>query len=108
MSKSVVSAAPAAVVAPVAAPAAAPAPVMLVALTETGKTKTFRTGSQRDVWFTSLRAYEGKPVADWLTAVALKVPAQRAKENAKTPHKSGHGFLNRFKELGLVTLVPQK
>lgn len=94
--------------APVAAPVAAPAPVMLVALTDAGKAKSFRAGSQRDVWFTSLRAYEGKPVAEWLAAVALKVPAQRAKENAKTPHKSGHGFLNRFKELGLVELVPQK
>jgi hypothetical protein len=81
---------------------------MLVNITPAGMAHAFRNPSQRHTWFVSLQAYNGKPVADWLAAVAAQVPAQRVKENAKTPHKSGHGFLNRFKELGLVTLVPAK
>lgn len=85
-----------------------PAPAMLIAITELGKKHSFRAGSQRDLWFQSVLAYEGKPVADWLAHVATNVPKQRVKENAKTPHKSGAGFLGRFKELKLVQEVPAK
>ena len=64
----------------------------------------FRPGSQRDVWFRSLRQYEGKPLADWLAAVAVEVPMQRQKPDHKSSHKGGGGFLrdNRFED-GLIT-----
>ena len=81
---------------------AAPTEQVLVAFSEKGKTHQFRPGSQRDVWFQSLRAYEGKPLSDWLAHVAANIPAQRAKEGAKTPHKGGMGFLRRFALEGLL------
>jgi hypothetical protein len=86
-------------------PVAAVQPTKVLRLTEKGLAHTFRPGSQRAVWFASVVAADGEPVADWLAQVAKDLPAQRAKENAKTPHKSGHGFLGRFKELGLVQEV---
>jgi hypothetical protein len=87
---------------PVVAEAAAPTEQVLVAFSDKGKAHEFRAGSQRDVWFQSLRAYEGKPLNEWLVAVAEKIPAQRAKEGAKTPHKGGMGFLRRFALEGLL------
>lgn len=93
---------------PATEPKAEVAPVQIVRLTEAGKKHAFRENSQRDIWFRSLRAYEGKPVTEWLESVATKIPAQRKKEGAKTPHKSGWGFLGRFRELKLVELVAKK
>jgi hypothetical protein len=93
------------VVADATTPAKTPAAPRVLSLTEKGKAHVFKPGSQRAVWFATVVAADGKPVAEWLAQVAKDLPAQRAKENAKTPHKSGHGFLGRFKELGLVTEV---
>lgn len=84
------------------APAPAEQPVTLVAFSDKGLTHQFRPGSQRDVWYTSLRAYEGKPLADWLKAVAANPPMQRQKPDHKSPHKGGSGFLRRFGLLGLL------
>jgi len=78
------------------------ASVQLVVLSDKGKAHQFRPGSQRDVWYTSLRAYEGKPLADWLTAVAAEVPMQRQKPDHKSSHKGGGGFLRRFAREGLL------
>jgi hypothetical protein len=93
--------------APVAAPATAPvapapAKEILVAFSAKGKENPFRPGSQREIWFTSLKCYEGKPLADWLKAVAAQPPKQRVKENHKSPHKGGMGFLRRFQLEGLL------
>jgi len=89
------------------APAPAPkaeqaAPVQLVTLSAKGKVHQFRPGSQRDVWFRSLKGYEGKPLADWLAAVAKDIPMQRQKEGHKSSHKGGGGFLRRFAREGLL------
>lgn len=81
---------------------ATPVAPVLVQLSEKGMTHEFRAGSQRDVWFQSLKAYEGKPLADWLAEVAANVPKQRVKEGARTPHKGGMGFLRRFALEGLL------
>jgi len=75
---------------------------ILVAFSEKGKTHEFRANSQRDVWYRSLRAYEGLPLAAWLAEVATTVPAQRAKVGHKSPHKGGMGFLRRFALEGLL------
>jgi len=75
---------------------------ILVAFSEKGKTHEFRAGSQRAIWFNSLRQYEGLPLASWLAAVATEVPAQRAKVGHKSPHKGGMGFLRRFALEGLL------
>lgn len=78
------------------------APVTLVAFSDKGKTHAFRAGSQRAIWYASLQAYEGKPLADWLKDVAKTIPAQRVKADHKSPHKGGAGFLRRFGLLGLL------
>ena len=92
--------APATVSAPVAAPVAV-APV-IVGFSAKGQVNPFRPGSQREIWFASLRGYEGKPLAEWLAAVAANPPKQRVKENHKSPHKGGMGFLRRFHLEGLL------
>jgi hypothetical protein len=71
-------------------------------LSPKGLAHQFRAGSQRAVWFASLAAMQGKPLADWLKAVAVSPPMQRQKVDHKSPHKGGQGFLRRFSELGLL------
>ena len=51
---------------------------------------------------TELSQYEGRPVSEWLKAVATEIPKQRVKENHKSPHKGGAGFLRRFALEGLL------
>lgn len=75
---------------------------VLVAFTAKGAVNPFKPGSQRAIWFASLQAYEGKPVSEWLAAVAAEIPAQRVKEGHRSPHKGGAGFLRRFALEGLL------
>jgi hypothetical protein len=79
----------------------APTPQLIV-LSPKGLAHQFRAGSQRAVWFASLAAMQGKPLADWLTAVAVSPPMQRQKVDHKSPHKGGQGFLRRFRKLDLL------
>ena len=78
------------------------AEVVLVRLSKEGAVNPFREGSQRAIWFANLQKYEGKPLAEWLKDVAANPPKQRVKENHKSPHKGGMGFLRRFHLQGLL------
>jgi len=68
-----------------------------------GRQRSFRTNSARDLWWKELQKWDGKPVQDWIDAMAASPPTKPKKGKYKDTGEPPSGYFSWYKHQGLVT-----
>jgi len=71
----------------------------------TGKKRSFRPGTARDLWWRELEKWEEKPVQDWVDAMSANPPTKPKVGKYKDSGEPPGGYFSWYKHNGLVTTV---
>jgi len=70
----------------------------------TGKNRSFRPGSARDLWWQEIQKWEGKSVQDWLDAMSASPPSKPGIGKYEDSGEPPSGWISWFERQGLVVV----